>query len=78
MVALANRVVIEIVCRGDLHAARAKVAVDIIVGDHRDRASAQGQFDALANQLGVTLVVRVNRDGNVAQHGFRAGGCDNQ
>ena len=78
VVALAHFVVVEVVGRGDLHAAGAEFAVDVLVGDDRDVPADDRQFGELADQLGVALVFRVHRDRGVAQQGFRTGGGDHQ
>ena len=76
--ALADFVVVEIVGRGDFHAAGAEFRIAVIVGDDRDAAADQRQLDKFADQGFVAFIVRVNRDGGVAEHGFRASGRDDQ
>jgi hypothetical protein len=49
-VALADRVVVEVVRGRDLHHAGAELAVDVVVGDHRDLAIGQRQAHGLADQ----------------------------
>ena len=78
VVALADFVVVEIVGRGDFHAAGAEFRVAVVVRDNRDAAADQWQLDELADQRLVALVVRVNRDGGIAEHGFRTSGGDDQ
>ena len=78
VVALAHRVIVEIMRGRDLHAAGAEILVHVIVGDDRDFAIRQRQFDGLADQRGIALVFRVHRHRGVAQHGFRAGGGHHQ
>ena len=78
VVALADFIVVEVVGRGDLHAAGAELAVDVVVGDDRDAPAHQRQVDEGADQGGVTLVFRVHGDRAVTQHGFRTGGGDDQ
>ena len=72
LVAHADRVVIEVVRRGDFHAAGAEFAVDVVVSDHRDLTPGQWQLQGLADQVCVALVFRMHGHGDVAQHGFRA------
>ena len=48
VVALSDRVVVEIVCRGDLHAAGSEFRIDVVVSNDRDRASGEGKLHALA------------------------------
>ena len=75
-VALADRVVVEVVRGGDLDHAGAEGLVDVVVGDHRDAATGQRQFHELAVQGEVTRVFRIHHRRGIAEHGFRAGGCD--
>ncbi len=76
--ALADFVVVEIVGRGDFHATGAEFRIAVIVGDDRDAAANQRQLDKFADQSFVAFVVRVNRHGGVAEHGFRTRGRDDQ
>ena len=78
LVAGANFMVIEIVGRGDLHAAGAELHVDISVGDDGNLPADQRQAHALAHQLAVAFVVRMHGNRAVAQHGLRARGGDHQ
>ena len=66
--ALSDGVVVEVVARRDLDATRAEGQIDIIVGDHRNRAAGQGQHHVLADQRCIALVAWVDRHCNVAQH----------
>ena len=77
-VALAHGVIVHVVRRGDLHAARAEFLVDVFVGDDGDFAVRQGQLEHLAHQRRVALVRRIDGHGHVAQHGFRTGGGHRQ
>src|SRR5690606_29748291 len=78
VVALAHLVVVEVVGRGDLHAAGAEVPVHIVVGNDGDQPSGDGQAHLPADQMPVALVLRVHRYGGVAEHGFGTGGGDDQ
>ncbi len=78
VVALADFVVVEIVGRGDLHAAGAEFRVAVIIGDDWDAATDQRQFDVFADQGLVAFVVRVDRDCGVTQQGFRTCGGNHQ
>ena len=51
LVPLADGVVVEVVRRGDLHAAGAEILVDVVVGDHRNGAAGQRQVQLLADQV---------------------------
>ena len=68
LVALADLEVVEVVRRRDLHRARARLGIGVVVGNDRDVAADQRQDDMLADQVLVALVVRVHRDGGVAEH----------
>ncbi len=75
---LADLVVVEVMRRGDLHAAGTELEVDVVVGDDRDQAVDQRQHDVTADQALVALVLRVHGDGGVTEHGFRTGSGDHQ
>ncbi len=57
-----------------LDRAGAEFAADPGVGHDGNLASGQRQAEHLPVQVGVALVVRVNRDRDVAQHGLGPGG----
>ncbi len=78
LVPLADLIVVEVVGRGDLHATGAELAIDVAVGDDRYRAAGQRQLDVLADQMLVAPVVGIDRDGDVAEQGFRPRGGDDQ
>jgi hypothetical protein len=60
--------VVEIVRRRDLHAAGAENRIDVGVGDHRYPAVGERQRDVRADEVLVSLVVRMDRDRDVAEH----------
>jgi len=76
LVALADRVVVEIVRRRDLDAAGAEGRIDVFVGNDGNRAARQRQGYMQADQILVALVVGMHGNGGIAQQGFRAGGGD--
>ena len=78
VVALAHFVVVEVVGRGDLHAAGALLHVGVFVGDYGDQTVHQRQQYVLADQRLVTGIFRVHGHGGIAQHGLRTGGGDDQ
>ncbi len=78
VMALADFVVIEIVRRRYLDAAGAELGLDVVVGNNRDLSADDGEFDFLAHEVTVALVVGVHGDGAVAQHGFGAGRRDDK
>ena len=75
-VALADRVVVEVVRGGDLDHAGAEGAVHVVVHDQRDAAAGQRKGDRLAVQREVARILRMHHRRGVAEHGFRAGGGD--
>ena len=70
LVSLSHLVVIEIMGRRDLDATAAEGRVHIVVGDHRQFASGQGQLHHQARQAPVSVVLRVDRHRRVPQHGL--------
>ena len=58
--------------------AGAEFAVDVIVGDHRDLTTQKRQHHALADEVGVALVLGVDGDRRVAEHRLGAGGGDDE
>ncbi|RMQ40687.1 hypothetical protein ALQ05_101874 [Pseudomonas amygdali pv. mori] len=78
VVAFADFIVVEVMRRGDFHAAGAEFRVAVVVRDDRDAAAYQRQFDELADQCLVALVLWVHRNGGVTEHGFRASGGNDQ
>ncbi len=73
-VAQADLEVVEVVGRGDLDHTGSELAVNVVVGHHRDLAVDQRQEHLLAHQVGVAFVLGMHRHRRVPQHGFRAGG----
>ncbi len=69
---LADGIVIEIVTRSDLDAACTEFRIHIVIGDHRDVASGKRKPHSLTHVLRISLVFRIHRHRNIAQHGFRA------
>ena len=68
--------IVEVMRRRDLHRARALFGIGIFVGDDRNLPPDQRQDDVLADQMRVALVVRMHRDGGVAEHRLRPRGGD--
>ena len=69
--AAAHFKVVEVVCRRDLHAARAEFAVDVFVGDHGNFTVGERKLQRLSDQVLVAFVFRMNGDGLVAEERFR-------
>ena len=76
IVTAADLEVVEVVGRGDLHRARTLLRVGVIVGDDRNQPSHQRQYNLLADNALVTLVLGIHGDSRVAQHGFGPRGRD--
>ena len=75
VVALAQREVVRVVRRGDLHGTSAELRVDVVVGHHNHLAIWQERVrQGLAHQFRVALVLRVHGNGHVAQHRLHTGG----
>jgi len=77
-VPLPHRIIVEVVRRGHLHHAGAEGAVDVGIGDHRDRAAAERQAHLLSDEVGIARVLGVHHHGDVAEHRLRAGGSDHE
>ncbi len=76
--ALADFVVVEVVRRGDLHAAGTESRIDVGVGDDRDIAPGERQLHPLSDQVTIAFIFRVHRDRGIAEHGFGARGGNHQ
>ena len=74
--ALAHLEIVEVMGRRDLDRAAAGGGIGVLVGDHRNQAIHQRQANLSADQGAIPLIVRMNGDGGIAQHGFRPGGGD--
>ena len=70
--------VVGVVAGGDLQRPGAELGVDVLVGDDRQAAADQRQHAVLADQVGVALVVGVDRDRGVGEHRLRAHRGDGQ
>ena len=67
----ADLVVERVMTRRHLERARAEVALDALVGDHRNAALDDRNDHLASDQLPVTLVVRVHGDGDVGRGSSR-------
>ena len=76
IVAAADLKVVEIMCRGYLDRARARFRIRMKVTNDRNTATDKRQHDILADQVLVARVFRVHGNGGIAQHRFRARGCN--
>ena len=78
MVALADCKVVGVVRRGHLDGAGAEVATDPFVKNDGNFAVHQRQAQLLAVQMQVALVLGMNGNGDVAEHGLGAGCGDGE
>ena len=76
IVAAAHLKVVGVVGGGDLHTARSKLLVHVLVGDHRDLPVREGELQHLSDEVLVALIVGIYRHSRISQHGLRAGGGD--
>ena len=74
VVPLAHLIVIKIVGRSDFYTAGTELTVHVIIGNNRDFTIGEGQGNSLAYKVLVTLIVRVNRNSSITQHGFWTSG----
>ena len=74
--ALADLEVVEVVGWCNLDCAGAFFRIGIVVADDRDDTADQRQHDVAADQVLELLVLRMNGDGGVAQHGLGPRGGD--
>ncbi len=65
---LADLEVVEVVPRRDLDRARPQFGIGMVVGHDRDQSPGDRQLDLLADQMRVTFVRSVHRDGHIGEH----------
>ena len=68
--------VVRVVRGCHLDRAGAELGIDVVVGDNGDAATGEGKLDLGADEVCVTLVVGMHRDGGVAEHRLGTGGRD--
>ena len=71
LVPLADLEVVEVVGRRDLDRARAFLGIGVFVRHDRDQATDKRQPNLPSDQMPVALVIGMDRDRGVAEHGFR-------
>ena len=67
--------VVRVMTRRGLNTTRAELQINIIVRKDRNLASNNRQNRLLADQMLITLIVRVDRNAGIAHKGLRTGGC---
>ena len=79
IVAQTHLIVIRVMRRRDLHRAGTQLTVHVIISDHLQlQVIAERVIKLLANQMGVALILRVNRNSNIPQHRLHTSGCNHQ
>ena len=74
----ADLVIIKVMGRRDFHRARAFFRIRIFVRNNRNAAAYDWQVNFFTYQIGIALIIWMNRDTCIAEHGFRARGRDDQ
>ena len=74
----ADLVIIKVMGRRDFHRARAFFRIRIFIRNNRNTAAYDGQVNFFTYQIGITLIIWMNRDACIAEHGFWARGRDDQ
>ncbi len=78
LVTTTHFIVVEIVRRGDLHAAGAFFHIGVLITHDRNATIYQRQDQLFADQIFIAWIFRIDGNAGIAQQGFRAGGSDNQ
>ena len=68
--------VIKIMRRRNFYRTRSLFRIGIIIGNHWDQTTDQRQHDVFADQMLEFLILWMNSNRRIAQHGFRSGGGD--
>ena len=76
VMAQSDLVVIGVVAGGHLDSARAEAELNIVVGDDGELSADKGQNCVFADKVLIALIVGVNGNTGVAEHGLGTGGCD--
>ncbi len=71
IMAAADLEVVEVVRRRDLHRPGTLFRIGVDIADDRNAPADQRQNRVLADEMLETLVVRMHRDGGIAEHGLR-------
>ena len=76
IVAFAYFEVVRVMCRCDLNAACSEFFVNVLICDNRDLTVSQRQFQHLADQILVSLILRVYCYCGITEQCFRTCSCD--
>ena len=63
--------VVRVVCRRNLHRTGSLLRIRILICNHRNLPVQNRQVYVLAHQVLISLIAWMNRNGNIAEHGFR-------
>ena len=63
--------VVRIMRRRDLHRARSKLLIHIVIGNHRNLPAYQGQYEHLAHAVLIPRILRIHSHGRIAQERLR-------
>ena len=74
IVSLTDEEVVGVVRGSNLDAARTKADLNVIVGNDGDLSANDGEDQGLADEVLHVLVLGVDRDGSVTEHGLGTGG----
>ena len=78
IVTLAYGVVIEVMRGRNFDAAGTELGIHVIICNDGDGPPRERQVDSLSHQIAIALIVGVDRNGGIAQHGFGTGRRDDQ
>ena len=70
-----NLKVVRVVSGSDLYNARTKFNINIIVGNNRNFSADQRKYQGLADNILISVIVRVNSDSGISQQSFGTGSC---
>ena len=76
IVALADFIIICIVCRGNFQCTGTEVNIDIIVSDDRDMPSSDRHYGKFSDQIKVTGITGIDSNGHIAENGFGPDGSN--
>src|SRR5207248_143569 len=69
-------IIVEVMTGRDLDCAGAELWVGMLVGNDWYQPARDRLSDLLADNAAIALVLRMDSDGHVGEHGFGPGGCD--
>ena len=76
VVSLTYKEVVGVVCGSYLNAARTEADLNVIVGNNGNFSAYYGENESLADEVLHILILGVNGNGGIAEHGLGTGGCN--